>query len=59
MGMLMVECPKSGRAIPTGIEIDPSRFASTPVFFSYTFCPICRISHEWFAKHAWVREEKY
>jgi len=31
-------------------------FRSTPVFFSQTYCPLCRVTHEWFAKDAWVCE---
>ena len=33
MGMLMIRCPKTGRAISTGRHIE-SRFFSTPLYFS-------------------------
>jgi hypothetical protein len=33
---------------------DRPSFGATPVFFSRTYCPICRTLHEWFAKEAWV-----
>ncbi len=56
MVMLMVRCPATGRAISTGIEVDPALYASTPVFFSQTFCPHCRVQHEWFAKEAWLSD---
>jgi len=56
MGMVMVKCPNTGRAIPTGMEADRSYFQCVPVFFSRVFCPICKTHHEWFAKDAWVRE---
>jgi hypothetical protein len=56
MGIVMVKCPKTGRAIPTGMEADRSSFQCVPVFFSRVYCPICQIHHEWFAKDAWVRE---
>jgi hypothetical protein len=52
----MIKCPTTGRDIPTGIETDRPSFSSAPVFFSRTFCPLCRTNHEWFAKDAWVRE---
>ena len=42
MGMLMVRCPKTGRAISTGRQIESRFFSSTPVFFSSTYCPHCR-----------------
>lgn len=58
MGMLMIKCPRTGHAIPTGIATNGASFRSTPVFFARTLCPICRTSHEWFAKEAWVDEPR-
>jgi hypothetical protein len=58
MGLVMITCPQTGREIPTGMEADATSFSRTPVFFSRTFCPICRTNHEWFAKDAWVSESK-
>ena len=54
MGIVMISCPETRRAISTGIQVDRATFHSTPVFFSRTFCPLCRVKHEWFAKDAWV-----
>ena len=54
MGMLMVRCPKTERAISTGRYIESRLFSSTPVFFGSTYCPHCRARHEWFVKDAWV-----
>lgn len=56
MGFVMIRCPATGRAISTGIAIDRRSFAATPVFYSQTFCPLCRAEHQWFAKEAWVQE---
>ena len=56
MGMIMIRCPKTGQAISTGRFVDPAIFRSTPVFFSRTYCPLCRSLHEWFARDAWVSE---
>jgi hypothetical protein len=52
MGMLMVRCPKTGQAVFTGLHIESSLFSSTPVFFSSTYCPHCRVKHEWFVVSA-------
>ncbi len=52
----MIKCPATGRNLPTGIEMDRTNFRSSAVFFSRTYCPFCRTTHEWFAKEAWVRE---
>ncbi|HXB81594.1 MAG TPA: hypothetical protein VNX23_29970 [Bradyrhizobium sp.] len=56
MGMVMIKCPQTGRAIPTGIKADRESFQRSPVFFGHTHCPICRANHGWFARDAWVDE---
>ena len=56
MGLVMIKCPGTGRAIPTGMEADRERFRRSPVFFARTFCSICKTSHEWFAREAWVHD---
>jgi hypothetical protein len=56
--MVMVRCPETGRAIPTGIKIDRESFQRRPVFYSRTHCPSCRIDHTWFAQDAWVHEPR-
>jgi hypothetical protein len=58
MGVVMIKCPGTGRTIPTGMEADRERFRRSPVFFARTFCSICKTSHEWFAREAWVHEPK-
>ena len=54
MSMLIIRCPKTGQAISTGREVEIAAFRSTPVFFGRTDCPLCRVTHEWFAQDAWV-----
>jgi len=54
MGIVMISCPETQQAVSTGMQADYETFHSTPVFFSRTFCPLCRVTHEWFAKNAWV-----
>jgi hypothetical protein len=56
MGMVMVKCPQTGYAIPTGIKTDRESFARSAVFFSRTRCVICHTDHAWFAREAWVDE---
>ena len=56
MGVVMIKCPGTGRAIPTGMKADRERFRCSPVFFARTFCSICQTNHEWFAREAWVHE---
>ena len=59
MGIVMINCPETQRAISTGIPADRATFHSTPVFFSRTLCPFCRVTHEWFAKNAWVCDSAF
>jgi hypothetical protein len=54
MAIVMIRCPETRRAISTGMQVDRATFHSTPVFFSRTYCSLCRTTHEWFAKDAWV-----
>jgi len=54
MGAIMTRCPRTGREIATGIEMDEAEFKRAPVFFSRVHCPLCAREHEWFAKDAWV-----
>ncbi|MFH0301977.1 hypothetical protein AAFX91_33280 [Bradyrhizobium sp. 31Argb] len=56
MGIVMIKCPQTGRAIPTGIKADREKFRCSTVFFARTYCSMCQTSHEWFAKEAWVYE---
>jgi hypothetical protein len=56
MGIVMIRCPKTGREISTGMEVDATIFSAMPVFFARSYCPMCRAEHEWFAKEAWVCE---
>ncbi len=56
MGMVVVRCPQSGRAIATGIKADRDSFRRSTVFFGRTRCPICDTDHAWFSREAWVAE---
>jgi hypothetical protein len=56
MGVVMIKCPQTGRAIPTGIKTDRDSFGRSAVFFARTRCPICQAEHAWFARDAWVDE---
>lgn len=58
MGEVMIKCPKTGQAISTGMTADEPSFGAMPVFFSRTYCPLCRSVHQWFAQEAWVIEER-
>ena len=44
---LMVRCPKTGVAIPTGIVMAPETYASSGMQNNSTLCPACGQRHEW------------
>jgi len=50
MGVLMIRCPRTERAISTGLRMDSDAFRAMPVFFSSTVCPACGGLHQWFAR---------
>jgi hypothetical protein len=56
MGTVMIRCPRTGRAIPTGFVADSREFRRKPVFVARTYCAACRAEHEFFAREAWVDE---
>jgi phasin len=58
MGVVMIKCPQTGRAIPTGLKADREKFRCSAVFFARTYCTICQANHEWFAREAWVSEPR-
>ena len=58
MGPVMIRCPETGRAIPTGFRARREDFGRTPVFMARTYCHSCGKDHEWFAKEAWVDDPR-
>ena len=54
MSAILIKCPVTGRDIPTGLDVEPAKFSSMPVFFSRTYCQYCKTEHEWFARNAMV-----
>ncbi|MGY2845566.1 hypothetical protein BSN85_11690 [Bradyrhizobium brasilense] len=59
MGVIMIKCPRTGRAINTGMKSDRETFRCSTVFFSRSYCTSCRTNHEWFARDAWVHEPEH
>jgi hypothetical protein len=54
MGVLMIQCPSTGRAVSTGIEtLDVDQLPAVKV---RTVCPACGGTHEWTKHDAWLAE---
>jgi hypothetical protein len=54
MGVLMIRCAKTGRAISTGKFVEPAALRSSPGIFWANLLSTLDATHEWFAKDAWV-----
>ena len=58
MGAVMIRCPRSGRAVSTEIETEPSVFSRLPEVAGRMRCPVCGDEHIWSASEAWLEEPK-
>jgi hypothetical protein len=56
MGAVMIRCPRTGRAVATGIETEPSIFQGLPQVSARLCCPICGEQHAWTVAEAWLAE---
>ena len=54
--MIVIRCPKMGRAIPTGIETDESSFKRIPDVLSRTRCLACGCDHVWWKRETWLAD---
>ena len=56
MGAVMIRCPRTGRAVSTEIETEPSVFSRLPEVAGRMRCPDCGEEHIWSASEAWLEE---
>jgi hypothetical protein len=54
MGVVMIACPATGRAVSTGIETDQHSFDEFPDTLSKAKCPHCGGEHVWWTREAWL-----
>ena len=52
MGILMINCPSTGHAVSTGIEV--SGVDQLPTVVATTKCSACGCVHEWTKDSAWL-----
>ncbi len=53
----MIKCPGTGRAVSTGIEIEPAVFRRLPNMSARMLCPACGKEHVWMTASAWLSGE--
>ena len=44
---VMIRCPVTGRAIPTGLTADPATWQSRPIGLNRVSCAECKQVHAW------------
>jgi hypothetical protein len=52
MALLLIQCPRTGRYISTGIETNPDSFDLRPDEPKTIPCPFCRKEHVWTRRNA-------
>ena len=52
MGIIMINCPATGRGVSTGIEVCATD--QLPIVTARMICPACGRVHEWTKKEAWL-----
>lgn len=52
MGVLMIQCPSTGRPVSTGIEM--LAIEQLPMVIAKARCPACGQVHEWTKDDAWL-----
>ena len=57
MGAVLIKCPKTGKAIRTGIDLPKQAFEHSTFTNNATSCPECGRSHTWSKKDAWVEDK--
>jgi endogenous inhibitor of DNA gyrase (YacG/DUF329 family) len=56
MAMVMIKCPRSGKAVPTGMDLDPDAFDSSEFGDLALECPECPEIHPWSKEDAFLED---
>jgi len=56
MAAVMIRCPRTGRAVSTEIETEPSVFGRLTDLAGRMRCPDCGEEHVWSTREAWLAE---
>jgi hypothetical protein len=57
MSSVMIKCPKTGKAVSTEIETEPSVFRKLPSVRARMVCPACGQEHVFMTSSAWLAGE--
>lgn len=56
MGVITILCPRTGRQVSTGVEVDPAAFRAMPIRASIMRCWACGGEHSWSKRWATLSE---
>jgi hypothetical protein len=56
MPAIMIKCPNTGKAVPTGHGADEKSFANNQWTGNSFRCPACSQQHTWDKKDAWIEK---
>lgn len=56
MAALLIRCSNTGKAVPTGFDIDPDSFESCELIDNQTHCRACGQTHTWNKADSWLAE---
>lgn len=57
MAMIMIKCPSTGKAVPTGMGTDRESFESSSYSGNSVQCPHCNQMHTWSKADAYLEPE--
>lgn len=57
MHQVMIQCPLTGRAIPTGLTADPKTWKDRHIGLNRVSCPACKQIHAWSKKDAHLERQ--
>ncbi len=52
MAMVVIQCPKTGKEVNTGVDLDSVSFEAAPLTNNKFQCPVCGEFHTWDKKDA-------
>jgi len=56
MSSVMINCPTTGRAVSTAVEMEPVVFNRLPDLAGRMRCPACGQEHVWAVRAAWLTD---
>jgi hypothetical protein len=56
---MMLRCPKTGRAFPSGIAIDPASYVTSSFENNRSRCPHCGEFHVWSKENIFFESESH